>query len=300
MSINFCFFCDSKEIVLARGKRKIYWNYKTYSFLRCKDCRGFSMHPILDHIDISKLYDASYVSNVCNQNKEIPQLILGNDRMTWWKYSLRYLESQPGSTLKVLDFGCGTNSPFLNLAKELGHSVSGVEYDYQVCKLAEANMGLRVYSLVEFLQSSESFDLIFLGDVLEHLSPPNVVLELLKKRMNKGGKLVVQGPLEGGYSTTNFGLALVARIRKGHTVQPPFHVSLATKHSLMALLDNQGLKLDFFKVNHVFWPAPDPKQLLRNFSFRGLLLCGAQLLDSILCRFFKDYGNRFTLVASIN
>lgn len=257
------------------------------------------MYPILTQIDLKKLYDLGYANN--EDGNSISTSTPGENFIDTkgWKHSLNFLERYSNDSLEVIDFGCGPNSPFLSKASRLGHSVRGVEYDYDVCRIAAKNMGVEVHHFSEFFSAKDTYDLIFLGDVLEHLSPPRETLLLIKSRLKPGGKLLLQGPLEGGFSIINIGLALTSRFFQGPTPQPPYHVSLATKKSMVALLEQLELKIDSFYVYHNFWPAPRPRELLSSFTFRGAGLFILQFLDSMLSKLVKDYGNRFFLVASI-
>jgi SAM-dependent methyltransferase len=257
------------------------------------------MYPILNDSDLKMLYDTSYLKPVSEGFEETPQTNECENSSKGWKYSLGYLKSCSEKPLKVLDFGCGPNSPLLRLARELGHHAIGVEFEAEVCEIAEKNTGVMVQSYSEFLNSDELYDFVFLGDVLEHLSPPEKTIEILKGKLELGGKLVIQGPLEGGFSIFNLALGILARMSGRETDQPPFHVSFANMNSLEKLMRSHGMHLDYRKISHVYWPAPGPRELLNNFSLRGLILFILQFSDAIASKMIKNYGNRFFLVASI-
>jgi len=257
------------------------------------------MYPILNDSELKTLYDTSYLEIDSQGGEVIPQTHECDDSSRGWEHSLGYLSSCNKKPLKVLDFGCGPNSPLLKLAKDLGHHAIGVEFEPEVCKIARENTGVRVQSYSEFLNSDELYDFVFLGDVLEHLSPPDKTLEILKEKLERGGKLVLQGPLEGGISIFNLALGILARLSGRETDQPPFHVSFANMYSLEKLMRRHGMHIDQWKISHVYWPAPEPREVFDNFSLRELILFVLQLPDAIASKIIRNYGNRFFLVASI-
>jgi len=95
----------------------------------------------------------------------------------------------------VIEFGCGDGTNLSFFAKELNiKSAVGVD----VCNSAgsyEKNFTFHHKTIEDFLDlNRESFDLIILSDVLEHLYNPWKVLKDLKNILSKNGFLLVSVP----------------------------------------------------------------------------------------------------------
>lgn len=149
-----------------------------------------------------------------------------------------------GGNKTVLDVGCATGY----LAQALGArgcTVSGVEYDADAAEKARPFLDhLVVQDLVtldvESAFGDRRYDVIVLGDVLEHLADPVPVLARLTTLLAPGGSAVISVPnvthgslrlalLQGRWQYRELGLL------------DRTHLRFFTRASLMALLADVGL-----------------------------------------------------------
>lgn len=107
---------------------------------------------------------------------------------------LRRLHPQARS---LLDAGCGEGL-FLGLARQEGLEATGLEASPRGAELARERSGcpVRVSAVEDFSASGESWDLITLWDVIEHLPEPRPSLESLASALNPGGILALRTPNE--------------------------------------------------------------------------------------------------------
>lgn len=89
---------------------------------------------------------------------------------------------------KVLDFGC-TNGGFLIKAKDCAKSLSAIKCDDSFKSFFESNK-IKLYKNIDEIK--EKFDVITLFNVLESFESPEVVLEKLSKKLNKGGVIIIE------------------------------------------------------------------------------------------------------------
>ena len=96
---------------------------------------------------------------------------------------------------RVLDVGCAGGA-FLRAAKQLGLSPVGVEPSRWLSEYARKTYNLDVQSgtLLEQNFESQSFDLVTLWDVIEHLPDPGKELQLIHGLLKPEGILVVNYP----------------------------------------------------------------------------------------------------------
>ncbi len=138
--------------------------------------------------------------------------------------SLEAIERHAQPPGRLLDFGCWVG--FLGAeAAARGWDVTGAEPSRWAAERARAR-GVRVVD-----EPGHGFDVLVLGDVIEHLPEPGAVLE----RVAPGGVVWLATPDAG---------SRVARVlgRRWWSVIPT-HVHLFTRRSMRALLERSGFEL---------------------------------------------------------
>lgn len=105
--------------------------------------------------------------------------------------------SQSPQPLTILDYGFGTGK-YLPLFSSLGMQVSGADINPDYIEKARSQ-GYQAYHESELPQLKESFDVIFLSHLIEHLTPDHLVqlLEKLIGMLKKDGRLIIVCPLLG-------------------------------------------------------------------------------------------------------
>jgi len=139
----------------------------------------------------------------------------------------------PGSLL--LDVGAASGI-FLNLAREAGYRVAGIEPSAALAADAERLYGLKLFcGTVEQFAASEKFAAITLLDVLEHVTDPKAFVSRLGGLLAPGGMLVIVTPDVG---------SLAARIMGGRWWHYRVaHLNFFNRHSLGWLLEKQGFEI---------------------------------------------------------
>jgi 2-polyprenyl-3-methyl-5-hydroxy-6-metoxy-1,4-benzoquinol methylase len=127
---------------------------------------------------------------------------------------------------RVLDYGCGVGN-FLAVATERGLTIEGVEFD-DVGRQAATENGFRVAKTIDGCEP-DSFDFVYLNDVIEHLRDPVAELAAIRERMRPGAAIFVL--------TMNMrGLIARARGSRWGVVTNPTHLWFYDETSLAALL----------------------------------------------------------------
>jgi ubiquinone/menaquinone biosynthesis C-methylase UbiE len=111
------------------------------------------------------------------------------------KYSLalklRLILTLNGSPGLLLDIGAGTGD-FLKLAKDNGWEVKGIEPNDGAANLAKQKK-LEIYENIDQL-SGQTFDVVTLWHVLEHLPDLEMVIQKIESLIKPGGTLIVAVP----------------------------------------------------------------------------------------------------------
>jgi 2-polyprenyl-3-methyl-5-hydroxy-6-metoxy-1,4-benzoquinol methylase len=93
---------------------------------------------------------------------------------------------------KILDVACA-GGYMASLLKEKGCSVVGVDFDAEY--INEAKKHCEAYFLDITKEKVEGkYDVIILGDILEHLPAPNKILLDLKENLNENGYIIISLP----------------------------------------------------------------------------------------------------------
>lgn len=258
-----------------------------YSYYRCLCCRTVYIDPIPNDSAFKLIYskelyhDAHY------------SLI---DRHPYHK-SAALLAKFAASGSSVLDYGCGVGH-FLAATKELGFRSCGVEYDSDAADYASSSIGCPVFSVSQFKCQNyyHSFDVLHLGDVLEHLPNPISTLALLLTTLKPGGILFVEGPLETNPSPVYWAARLVGTVK--HCLNSsnigtgvPAHLFLTSASAQSDFFQKQFPALHplFWSVSETGWPYASGNWIKRRVADLAVALGGKGFAGVQL-------GNRFQAI----
>jgi len=145
---------------------------------------------------------------------------------------------------EFFEVGCGMGY-FLDYARKEGYAVSGIEYAELGAHTCREKFGLNVRrsSFEEFPEQPGHYDVIFMGDVLEHLIEP---LEMLKKAytmLRSSGVVAVEAPsmfnsITGRMAVAGFRMLGIQK----NMPMPPYHVNEFTPKTLRAIIEQAGFK----------------------------------------------------------
>jgi len=137
---------------------------------------------------------------------------------------------------KLLDIGAATGF-FMNLAKKRGFQVKGVELSDFAAKIArDKDLDVVTGDLLSGNFLGESFDVITMFDVLEHVPDPKKLISEASRILKKGGLLLINTP---------DAQSLWARIlgSKWQLIMPPEHIYYFSPKNLGKHLSNNGFSV---------------------------------------------------------
>ena len=147
----------------------------------------------------------------------------------------------------------------------------------------------------EFNKTKNRYDFIYLGDVLEHLSEPIEIIKKLVEKINTGGYLCIEGPLERNISFANYCVLLNSFIKNKFisstsASHPPLHLIFVGMNQQINFFNKfNNLKLVKYNLYETGWP------LISGSVLNNLLGKISKLLSTI--PFFKlFYGNRIRII----
>lgn len=278
-----CLFCHSPKIEAASYPRSTIFNNRQFDYKHCKECGLVFIDPLPANDDYGRMYAASYHDEFYF-NETAP------DYTNWFQRLEKYSCGK-----HLLDYGCGDAS-FLKFFHQKKYQCTGVEYDPElVNRLRKENSGMRFYTVDEFRENTEQYNIIFMGDVLEHISTPAEFLNNLSTKLLTKGLIAAQGPLEN-----NFNLALAVRkffsVLKGSkrlADHVPYHISFASTRNQEMIFKQAGLETKYYKVFETPWPFPDKFSLSPAAGFQYLVARTSIVVSKLLP---GKMGNRFLYI----
>ncbi|MBE5228490.1 MAG: class I SAM-dependent methyltransferase [Microcystis aeruginosa PMC 728.11] len=217
-----CQLCDSDRSRLAFVKNG-------YAHFACCDCGSLYVYPRPSSAELLEFYrleQGNHLSQSCWQESH---------KHSWdlWKHTLQVARNKAGSG-RLLDIGCGSGE-FLRFAQKMGWSdVEGIEVIPEIADIAGQLTGAKIYTS-DFLETplaENSYAVITLWDVIEHLSNVPMVLERIFSLLKPGGIVIIGTVNQQGISMRFFK-------EKSLTVMPPEHLTFFTSKGMRQALKNQ-------------------------------------------------------------
>ena len=142
-------------------------------------------------IDLENYYESEdYISHTNSKKSLIDKLYQTVRKYTLIK-KVNLINSFKSKEKTILDVGCGTGD-FLVACKKKGWYVNGVEPNVKARQIALQNLKEVKETLRQF--SFETYDVITLWHVLEHVENLNEYILELKKLLNPNGVLIIAVP----------------------------------------------------------------------------------------------------------
>ena len=166
----------------------------------------------------------------------------------------RYLENVLPNKA-ILDFGCGTGN-FLIKAASVAREVRGIEPEERL-RGHFGSVNLKVCRSILEVEPDETYDIITLFHMLEHIPDPREILIQLKQLLNEGGAIIVEVP-----SSDDALLTLYNCEPFSHFTYWRCHLFLFNAATLKELSLQSGFRINYTKqiqryslANHLFWLA---------------------------------------------
>lgn len=223
--------------------------YTDYNIVQCNDCNV--IYP--DFIYTKNSMKMLYQTYADNSHMSLPKNVYevkdhGLCRKYFFNEMVKYVSK--GS---LLDVGCGWGAYLYN-ARENGYSVCGLEYTKKCVDYANDVLKIKVYNndLLEINFDNNSFDVVVMCHVLEHLSDQRGVFLKLKDIIKRDGYFCGIVPNIGSFcSKQNLG--------KWYWLDPNYHYVHYTVDTLTETFKKYGFEvqniyttLDDYDINDVY------------------------------------------------
>lgn len=237
-----CALCGSSDF------DTIYTERGHLGIVRCKKCDLIYSNPR------AKNSSENYFGDVSVYYEEARLVFKGkkkHHRDRNYEYEINQIKKII-PTGRLLDIGSNMGF-FLRKTREAGFEAEGVEPSSSLAQIAQREFKLKITNA--FFEKagfdSESFDVITMIDVLEHVNNPGELLTEAQKVLKKNGIMCIKVP-NGNYNILKLNLAKKSGRTKQHDIFNSYeHVVHYTNITMQKMMEANGLY-----VSKLFIPLP--------------------------------------------
>jgi SAM-dependent methyltransferase len=251
-----CHLCDGTESCFIKKEGE-------WSIVQCKNCSFVYITPLPDSSFLYRHYQE--------------YLPADNNRIIQWREMMSEIFKKSLDTIEescchkrgvLLDIGCGYGF-FIDAARQRGWHVKGIE----LCEHARAyatskSLEVDTKKLFDQRYKNETFDVVTLFYVLEHLPEPLKYLKEINRILKPGGLLLARVP-----HTTPLVKALKTFGIPNRLYDAPSHLSDFSPHTISLALEKTG----FCEIRTFPGGATRPHELGKR-----IISCGSGLIADVL------------------
>jgi len=289
--LDRCLACGNRDL---RPLAMRYEHRGTFPAVRCPRCdmRFLAVQPVPEAL--AELYGSAYFERDfrCGRSEED---YFSEDAFRAENAGLlddfARLHPPPGDLLEV---GCA-GGWLLKHAAERGWRTRGVELSAEAVTHARG-LGLDVFQgeLADARLPAAAFDLVYMGDVLEHVPDCRAVMEEVARVLRPGGHLYLRGPITTHSLARRLALAVWGAA--GRTIvlrEPPYHLWEFTPGALTRLCAAVGLEVVRIRQAKI----PPGHAHGRKSALQRTVMFALDLVNVPITRAFNVLGDRVVLVA---
>jgi SAM-dependent methyltransferase len=185
-----CPLCQRLEATVASQRSR---TGDPLTTLSCNHCGLFRNDPLPTSEELRRFHEVEYRESYKGIRTPKPRNVYRSARLAM--YRLQRLARRLPPASKVLDVGSGSGE-WLAVLQRAGHRVCGVEPDPFYGEFARQRYGVQVETkgILDLARPENSFEVITLFHVLEHLPDPLAALQHFREWLPPGGLLVIEVP----------------------------------------------------------------------------------------------------------
>lgn len=190
---NKCPWCGSDKTQINLWVKDEFLSHEDFHICECQNCGLLFTMPRPSKEKIGDYYKSEeYYSHQENKTGFIPKLY---EKVKSINLKNKYTMATEGkSTGKLLDIGCGVGD-FIHTAEQKGWQCIGVEPSEDAKNIAKKRVKANIINSEELEQlPDESFDVITMWHVLEHVDDLKWQMEQLQRLIKKQGRIVIAVP----------------------------------------------------------------------------------------------------------
>ena len=276
-----CLICDSRKTKFWFQK-KSHDDQKLYDIRRCFVCNSAYVEPPPTEEYLHDFYNLEknslcgaisqdntheYLATIQQQERDYPNSTIDAHRIAL--FSRKFANGK-----KFLDVGAGYGF-FTKAACDAGFVCTAIEVGKNNCQVFKLLTGLIPINHPfddEFANTHEqSFDVVLLSQVLEHMPNPKVVVDRIFKVLKDEGLCVIAVPHFGSFISKLQG-------QRDMFMVPPGHINFFSSKGLKNLFENKGFSTIKLHTLSRF----DPQKLEKRIKPKVVSVATTNILNTIL------------------
>ena len=236
-----CVICGSHDAsVEARGRDYLYGTSdQEFRFVRCSACGHLYLNPRPTIAAIGRIYPPEYSSFSGKFSRPESWVASIKERVLLRRFA-KIADDLP-TRFRLMDVGCG-DGQFLLALRRLFPQAELVGLDWNFAPSVTAKFdGAKISRITGAIEdvdiTGQSFDVITMIQLIEHLWDPRRVLECCGHALKPHGWLVIETPNPDGYDRR-----LLFRAGAWGSYYWPRHLNLFSRSHLTTLVEEAGLR----------------------------------------------------------
>lgn len=210
---------------------KIY-KKSSYNLLRCKKCSLIFVYPQPTDKELASAY--SYKSGYFEYT-DFPKGKLN----PFFENIFRKMKNG-----MFLDVGCGTGYA-LYTAKACGWNEEGIDLNKDaIARIRKMGLNAVYANIDNFSGKNGKYDIINMGDLIEHVKNPEKTIRKAYALLKKNGKLIISTPnINSFFPKYSFLISKIFGITWSHP-SPPYHLFEFSNNNLPKFLKQEGFRIE--------------------------------------------------------
>jgi SAM-dependent methyltransferase len=228
-----CVWCDAEAATVLFTRRPDFDPAgREFSVLRCRRCGVERLDPMPTEAELDAAYGRDYYA------EHSPEAgASGALRRLAWRVEIRPLKPFLRPSARVLEVGCGTGGFLAEIRARYGAEVFGVDRSPAAIEAARRRGISAERGFIDDVASrGETFDVVALRHVLEHVSAPRDLLRTARGLLAERGALLTTVPVTGGWDQRALGESW-----EGYEI--PEHLWIPTRTALNGMLADAGFSV---------------------------------------------------------
>lgn len=227
-----CIYCGSERSKLLFELRDIFLD--KYQLRECENCETSFLHPKPNSDQLTRAYRDDYYGEGETKFNPLVERVIDFFR----KRNAKKIAKIVNFKGRVLDIGCGNGKLLQNIGTCGNFELHGLELPSKSAERASKikEIELHIGALKPETYLPNSFDLITLIHVFEHLENPKDIIEIIESIIKKNGILIVEFPNLASWQAKFFK-------QNWLHLDPPRHLNFFKPEQFKRILNQVGFVL---------------------------------------------------------
>lgn len=234
-TVVLCPVCNNTQFLPFLVCKDYLASGQSFAIQQCDACGFRFTNPRPDETAIGSYYESEQYISHNDGSSGVISMAYRTVRKYTLESKLQLVNKLHQGRRRLLDVGCGTGA-FLETCKKVGWDIVGVEPDSDARAVSAKKLQVAIEPNLSALTGVDSFDIISLWHVLEHMPSLGQTIPQLYELLTRTGTLLIAVPNSDSYDATYFKEYWAA-------YDVPRHLHHFTPSTIEPLFERYGFRL---------------------------------------------------------